>query len=92
MVRDAWGFTQRAFAATAPCRLPRYLLPAGNVVSSPAAEIATTISERTFITYEGRGPQIFGPTTGMATAITAITLAFWTAVGKEQRGNYFEAA
>ena len=80
------------FHSTSFFRLPRYLLPAGNVVSSPTAEIATTISERTFITYEGRRPQIFGPTTGMATAITAITLAFWAAVGKERGGNHFEAA
>lgn len=34
----------------------------------------------------------FGPTMGIATAIIAILLALWTAVGKEAKGSHFENA
>ncbi|KAG8683440.1 hypothetical protein FRC08_014283 [Ceratobasidium sp. 394] len=54
--------------------------------------MVTAISERTFITERGKRVEAFGPTMGIATAIIAILLAFWTAVGKEAKGSHFENA
>jgi len=60
----------------------------GNAISSPAAEIVTAISEHTIVTYKGRKIEAFGPTMGVATAIIAVSLAFWTSVGREQGKSF----
>ena len=54
----------------------------GNAISSPAAEIVTSLSESRKITYK---VEAFGPAMGIATAIVAVSLAFWTAIGKSRR-------
>lgn len=79
MVQGAWGIipvhlneiSSPQFRAS----FPGISYQIGNAISSPAAETATAISEHN---------KAFGPTVGAATAIIAISLAFWTAVGKTQ--------
>ena len=96
MVQGAWGVIPIHLNELSPpqfrAAFPGISYQIGNAISSPAAEIVTAISERTFITYKGEEVEAFGPTMGVATAIIALSLAFWTAIGKEQRGSHFEAA
>lgn len=96
MVQGAWGVIPVHLNELSPpqfrAAFPGISYQIGNAISSPAAEIVTAISEHTFITYKGKRVEAFGPTMGVATAIIAVSLAFWTAVGREQRGSHFEAA
>jgi hypothetical protein len=66
-----------------PAAFPGIPSQIGNAVPPPVAEITTTISERTFITYEGQRTEAFGPATGIATTIAAIALVFWSANGND---------
>lgn len=54
--------------------------------------MVTGISESTQIWHKGRRVEAFGPTMGIATAIIALGIAFWVAVGKERKGSHFEVA
>ena len=96
MVQGAWGVVPVHLNELSPpqfrAAFPGIAYQIGNAISSPAAEIVTAISESTFITDKGKRVEAFGPTMGVATAIIAISLAFWTAVGREQKGSHFEAA
>ena len=96
MVQGAWGVVPVHLNELSPpqfrAAFPGIAYQIGNAISSPAAEIVTGISEHTFITDKGKRVEAFGPTMGVATAIIAISLAFWTAIGREQRGSHFEAA
>ncbi|KAG9094226.1 hypothetical protein FS749_012865 [Ceratobasidium sp. UAMH 11750] len=96
MVQGAWGVIPVHLNELSPpafrASFPGIAYQIGNMISSPAAEMVTAISERTFITERGKRVEAFGPTMGIATAIIAILLAFWTAVGKEAKGSHFENA
>jgi len=96
MVQGAWGVVPIHLNELSPpqfrAAFPGLAYQIGNAISSPAAEIVTSLSERHKITYKGKQVEAFGPVMGIATAIIAVTLAFWTAIGKEQRGSHFEAA
>jgi len=96
MVQGAWGVIPIHLNELSPpqfrAAFPGISYQIGNAISSPAAEIVTAISERKFVTFKGKKVEAFGPTMGIATAIIAVSLAFWTAMGREQRGSHFEAA
>ena len=96
MVQGAWGVVPVHLNELSPpqfrAAFPGIAYQIGNAISSPAAEIVTGISEHTFVTFKGKKVEAFGPTMGVATAIIAVSLAFWTAIGKEHRGSHFEAA
>jgi len=96
MVQGAWGVVPVHLNELSPpqfrAAFPGIAYQIGNAISSPAAEIVTSLSEHYKITYKGKQVDAFGPVMGIATAIIAVTLAFWTAIGKEQRGSHFEAA
>jgi hypothetical protein len=64
------------------------------MISSPAAEMVTGISEENFVRNKTLGKQVeaFGPTMAIATTIIALGLAIWTAIGKERLGTHFEFA
>jgi hypothetical protein len=96
MVQGAWGVVPVHLNELSPpqfrAAFPGIAYQIGNAISSPAAEIVTSLSETHLITYKGKRVEAFGPVMGIATAIIAISLAFWTAIGKEQKGSHFEAA
>jgi len=96
MVQGAWGVVPVHLNELSPpqfrAAFPGIAYQIGNAISSPAAEIVTAISESTFITERGKRVEAFGPVMGVATAIIAISLAFWTAIGREQKGSHFEVA
>ena len=96
MVQGAWGVVPVHLDELSPPQFRAAFLGIsyrnGNAISSPAAETVAAISEHTFVTYKGKKIEAFGPAMGVATAIIAISLAFWTAVGREQKGSHFEAA
>ena len=96
MVQGAWGVVPVHLNELSPpqfrAAFPGIAYQIGNAISSPAAEIVTSLSEHHKITYRGKRVEAFGPVMGIATAIIAVTLAFWTAVGREQKGSHFEAA
>lgn len=96
MVQGAWGVVPIHLNELSPpqfrAAFPGIAYQIGNAISSPAAEIVTSLSERYKINYKGKQVEAFGPVMGIATAIIAVALAFWTAIGKEQRGSRFEAA
>lgn len=96
MVQGAWGVVPVHLNELSPpqfrAAFPGIAYQIGNAISSPAAEIVTSLSESNMITYKGKRVEAFGPVMGIATAIIAVSLAFWTAIGKEQRGSHFEAA
>ena len=96
MVQGAWGVVPVHLNELSPpqfrAAFPGIAYQIGNAISSPAAEIVTSLSEHYKITYKGKRVEAFGPVMGIATAIIAVSLAFWTAIGKEQRGSHFEAA
>jgi len=96
MVQGAWGVIPVHLNELSPpqfrAAFPGIAYQIGNAISSPAAEIVTSLSEHYQINYKGKQVDAFGPVMGIATAIIAITLAFWTAIGKEQRGSHFETA
>jgi hypothetical protein len=78
--------THRAFATTVPCRFPgisyqpgtRFLLP---LLRSPPPSRSTPLSPTRLETPDFRTDY------GHGYCHHAITLAFWTAVGKERRGT-----
>ena len=96
MVHGTWGVVpihlNELSLPQSRAAFPGIAYQIGNAISSPAAEIVTSLSERHTITYKGKRVEAFGPVMGIATAIIAVSLALWTATGKEQRGSYFEAA
>ncbi|OTA57412.1 carboxylic acid transport protein [Hypoxylon sp. EC38] len=65
----------------------------GNMISSPAAQIVNAISESHFVTSKsGKVVDAYGPTMGIALAISAIGIAVTTSLGPEKRGRSFEHA
>jgi len=96
MVQGAWGVVPVHLNELSPpqfrAAFPGIAYQIGNAISSPAAEIVTSLSEHYKITYKGARVDAFGPVMGIATAIIAVSLAFWIAIGREQRGSHFEAA
>ena len=96
MVQGAWGVVPVHLNELSPpqfrAAFPGIAYQIGNAISSPAAEIVTSLSEHHKITYKGKKVEAFGPVMGIATAIIALSLAFWTAIGKEQKGSHFEVA
>ncbi|KAF8758995.1 transporter [Rhizoctonia solani] len=97
MVQGAWGVIPVHLNELSPpafrASFPGIAYQIGNMISSPAAEMVTGISEKNFITHNGK--RVEGNIRsyyGIATAIIAILLAFWTAVGKEAKGSHFENA
>ncbi|KAF8610771.1 MFS general substrate transporter [Ceratobasidium sp. AG-I] len=96
MVQGAWGVIPVHLNELSPpafrASFPGIAYQIGNMISSPAAEMVTGISEKTFINHMGKQVEAFGPVMGVATAIIAVLLAIWTAVGKEAKGSHFENA
>ena len=90
MVQGAWGVVPVHLNELSPpqfrAAFPGIAYQIGNAISSPAAEIVTSLSEGHKITYRGQKVEAFGPVMGIATAIIAITLAFWTRSGKSKEG------
>jgi len=66
----------------------------GNAISSPSAQIVNELAEKVFTVMgpKGRRVEAYGPVMGVATAIIAVFIAIWIAVGPEKKGSRFEQA
>ena len=96
-VQGAWGVIPIHLNELAPpafrASFPGIAYQIGNMISSPSAQIITAISENTFYTNsKGERAEAFGPVMGVATAIIALGIAVWVAIGIEKKGSQFENA
>jgi hypothetical protein len=94
-VQGAWGVIPIHLNELAPAAFrstfPGLTYQLGNMISSPSAQIVNAIAEKTFVKDAG-GPHVpaYGPVMAIATAIIALGIASWVAVGPEKRGRKFE--
>ncbi|KAH6667893.1 putative carboxylic acid transporter protein like protein, partial [Halenospora varia] len=94
-VQGAWGVIPIHLNELAPAAFrstfPGLTYQLGNMISSPSAQIVNAIAEKTFVKDAG-GPHVpaYGPVMAIATAIIAMGIASWVAVGPEKRGRKFE--
>ncbi|SPO37183.1 related to carboxylic acid transport protein [Pseudozyma flocculosa] len=95
-VQGAWGVIPVHLNELSPpafrASFPGIAYQIGNMISSPSAQIVTAISESHYYTNpNGKRTQAFGPTMAIATAIIALGIAVWVALGTERKGSHFEA-
>jgi SHS family lactate transporter-like MFS transporter len=64
----------------------------GNMISAPAAQIASTISESLEIHVNGETRPDYAITQAAMMSVIFTLLLIWTACGNEQRGSHFELA
>jgi len=62
------------------------------MVSAPAAQISSTISEHWIIHVNGEERPDYARTQAAMMAVIFTLLCFWIACGTEQRGSHFELA
>ena len=62
------------------------------MISSPAAQIMTTIAESHTVMYKGKEVPGYAATQGVMMAIIFLSVAFLAAIGPEYKGRMFEKA
>lgn len=62
------------------------------MISAPAAQISSTISEGWIIEVHGQKRPDYARTQAAMMAVIFTLLCFWIACGTEQRGSHFELA
>ncbi|KAI5813219.1 major facilitator superfamily domain-containing protein [Pyronema omphalodes] len=96
MVQGAWGVVPIHLNELAPPQFrssfPGICYQLGNMISAPAAQILSTVSENLFIEKDGKLMPDYGTTQAIMMSIIFTLLLIWTACGTEQRGSHFELA
>jgi SHS family lactate transporter-like MFS transporter len=62
------------------------------MISAPAAQITSTISENLSIVVDGQERPNYAITQAAMMSVIFVLLLVWTACGNEQRGSHFELA
>lgn len=96
MVQGAWGVVPIHLQELSPPQyrsaFPGICYQLGNMISAPAAQIASIISEHIHIQVHGETRPNYGITQATMMAIIFVLLAIWAACGDELRGSHFELA
>ena len=79
-------------AHTPPLRSVDRRKKLGNMISAPAAQLTSTISESLVIHVNGKERPNYGITQAAMMSVIFTLLLIWTACGNEQRGSHFELA
>lgn len=96
MVQGAWGVVPIHLQELSPPQFrssfPGIAYQLGNMISAPAAQISSTISESWIIHVNGEERPDYARTQAAMMAVILSLLCFWAACGTEQRGSHFELA
>lgn len=94
MVQGAWGVVPIHLQELAPPQFrssfPGIAYQLGNMVSAPAAQISSAISEGLIIYVHGKEAPDYGTTQAAMMSVIFVLLCIWVACGYEQRGSHFE--
>lgn len=94
MVQGAWGVVPIHLQELAPPQFrssfPGIAYQLGNMVSAPAAQISSAISEKLIIYVHGKEAPDYGTTQAAMMTVIFVLLFIWVACGYEQRGSHFE--
>lgn len=94
MVQGAWGVVPIHLQELAPPQFrssfPGIAYQLGNMVSAPAAQISSAISEGLIIYVNGHEAPDYGTTQAAMMSVIFVLLCIWVACGYEQRGSHFE--
>ncbi|BFZ60046.1 hypothetical protein YB2330_001068 [Saitoella coloradoensis] len=99
-VQAAWGVVPVHLAELSPpafrAAFPGITYQLGNMISSPAAQILTTVAESLKKQVTVNGVRVerpdYGTTQAIMMAIIFTWVGVWAAIGKEERGAHFELA
>ncbi|KAF8536871.1 MFS general substrate transporter [Trichophaea hybrida] len=96
MVQGAWGVVPIHLNELSPPQFrssfPGICYQLGNMISAPAAQITSTISENLSIVVDGQERPNYAITQAAMMSVIFVLLLVWTACGNEQRGSHFELA
>jgi len=96
MVQGAWGVVPIHLNELAPPQFrssfPGICYQLGNMISAPAAQLSSTISENLDIVVNGEHRPNYGITQAAMMSVIFVLLLVWTACGNEQKGSHFELA
>ncbi|RPA96564.1 MFS general substrate transporter [Choiromyces venosus 120613-1] len=96
MVQGAWGVVPIHLQELSPPQFrssfPGIAYQLGNMISAPAAQISSVISEGWIIHVNGEERPDYARTQAAMMAVIFSLLCFWIACGTEQRGSHFELA
>lgn len=96
MVQGAWGVVPIHLQELAPPQFrssfPGIAYQLGNMVSAPAAQISSAISEGLIIHVNGKEAPDYGTTQAAMMTVIFVLLCIWVGFGYEQRGSHFELA
>ncbi|KAI5805792.1 major facilitator superfamily domain-containing protein [Geopyxis carbonaria] len=96
MVQGAWGVVPIHLQELSPPQFrssfPGICYQLGNMISAPAAQITSAISESLHIYVDGEQRPDYGTTQAAMMSVIFVLLAIWVACGTEQRGSHFELA
>ena len=99
-VQGAWGVIPIHLNELSPpqfrASFPGITYQIGNMISSPMAQIASTISEhwKEYVSVGGKVEERpnYGLTQAVMMSVVLVLTAIWTACGEEARGSKFELA
>ncbi|TGZ79082.1 MFS general substrate transporter [Ascodesmis nigricans] len=96
MVQGAWGVVPVHLQELSPPQFrsafPGICYQLGNMISAPAAQITSTVSEKDTVWIDGEERPNYGKTQAGMMSVIFILLAIWVASGREQLGSRFELA
>lgn len=96
MVQGAFGVIPIHLSELSPpqfrATFPGITYQLGNMISSPAAQIMSTIAESHEVRYKGKLVPAYAATMGIMTAIIFMSVALLAAIGPEFKGRTFEKA
>lgn len=96
MVQGAWGVVPIHLNELSPPQFrssfPGICYQLGNMISAPAAQLTSAISESLVIVVDGEHRPNYGITQAAMMSVIFVLLLIWTACGNEQRGSHFELA
>lgn len=96
MVQGAWGVVPIHLQELAPPQFrssfPGIAYQLGNMISAPAAQVSSAISEKWIIHVDGEERPDYGSTQAVMMSVIFVLLCIWVACGTEQRGSHFELA
>ena len=96
MVQGAWGVVPIHLQELSPPQFrssfPGLCYQLGNMISAPAAQITSSVSESLKIMVHGQERPDYGTTQAAMMSVIFVLLLVWTACGSENRGSHFELA